>query len=508
MLLAAAHGARGFTARRAGDSAKGQFKPLGDHVRQAFDIWEKINPRGLCDMVEGDDGCSEEAGADAAAAMTEAGVDIVVGFLCTESLAAALPLLSAEGIPVMTLTVRADIIGEEAARLGWRFFRLAPRAGSEAEIAADAILRLWADKSFALIEDGAISGRELVEAVRVILENRGLKPNFVDNYRPGQATQPSLVRRLKSAGVSRVFVGGERSDIAVIAMEADLPGCTARIHGRRSAACAAGRVAPPRGHHCRSRRRRHPRGRRPKPRKAAFEDQGLIRGGVAHSGLCGGRNPRRRRNPDGYTARPGSTRLLRSTTFSTALGHGHVSTRTANAANPASCWRSGATAPFIGSAFEDMARFAGEEPDEHDRPERNLITDVAGLRVGNASDHKLNSGVTAIVCDPPATAAVQVLGGAPGTRETDLLEPHNTVETVNGIILSGGSAFGLDAASGAQACLREQGKGFEVGPHRIPLVPAAILFDLINGGDKDWGRISALPRTRLPGHRSGLPIIG
>lgn len=83
---------------------------------------------------------------------------------------------------------------------------------------------------------------------------------------------------------------------------------------------------------------------------------------------------------------------------------------------------------------------------------------------------------------------MQVLGGAPGTRETDLLEPHNTVESVNGLVLSGGSAFGLDAASGAQAWLREQGKGFEVGPHRIPIVPAAILFDLINGGDKDWGR--------------------
>ena len=119
---------------------------------------------------------------------------------------------------------------------------------------------------------------------------------------------------------------------------------------------------------------------------------------------------------------------------------------------------------------------------------RNLITDVAGLLVGNASDTGLNSGVTAIVCDPPATAAVQVLGGAPGTRETDLLEPHNTVETVNGLVLSGGSAFGLDAASGAQACLREQGMGFEVGPHRIPIIPAAILFDLINGGNKDWGQ--------------------
>ena len=83
---------------------------------------------------------------------------------------------------------------------------------------------------------------------------------------------------------------------------------------------------------------------------------------------------------------------------------------------------------------------------------------------------------------------MQVLGGAPGTRETDLLEPHNSVETVNAIVLSGGSAFGLDAASGVQAALREAGIGFDVGGHRIPIVPAAILFDLRNGGDKDWGR--------------------
>lgn len=82
----------------------------------------------------------------------------------------------------------------------------------------------------------------------------------------------------------------------------------------------------------------------------------------------------------------------------------------------------------------------------------------------------------------------QVLGGAPGTRETDLLAPHNTVQAVDAIVLSGGSAFGLDAASGVQAALREMGRGFAVGPHRVPIVPAAILFDLANGGDKDWGR--------------------
>lgn len=120
--------------------------------------------------------------------------------------------------------------------------------------------------------------------------------------------------------------------------------------------------------------------------------------------------------------------------------------------------------------------------------ERNLITDVGGLRVGNASDDRLKSGVTVVVCDQPSVAAVQVLGGAPGTRETDLLEVHNTVQTIDAVCLSGGSAFGLDAASGVQAALREQGRGFAVGPIRVPIVPCAILFDLANGGDKDWGR--------------------
>lgn len=119
---------------------------------------------------------------------------------------------------------------------------------------------------------------------------------------------------------------------------------------------------------------------------------------------------------------------------------------------------------------------------------RNLITDVAGLSVGNVHDEKLRSGVSVVLCERPAVASCQVLGGAPGTRETDLLEPHNTVETVHGIVLSGGSAFGLDAASGVQAALRDRGIGFAVGGFNVPIVPAAILFDLANGGDKDWGR--------------------
>ncbi len=119
---------------------------------------------------------------------------------------------------------------------------------------------------------------------------------------------------------------------------------------------------------------------------------------------------------------------------------------------------------------------------------RNLITDVAGVRVGNAEDAKLASGTTAILFDEPAVAAVDVRGGAPGTRETDLLDVHRTVERIDAVTLSGGSAFGLDAASGVQAYLREQGRGFPVGDIRIPIVCGAVLFDMLNGGDKRWGR--------------------
>jgi D-aminopeptidase len=119
---------------------------------------------------------------------------------------------------------------------------------------------------------------------------------------------------------------------------------------------------------------------------------------------------------------------------------------------------------------------------------RNLITDVAGVLVGNADDARLASGVTAIVFEEPAVAGVDVRGGAPGTRETDLLEPHRTVERIDAVVLSGGSAFGLDAAAGVQALLRERGRGFAIGDVRVPLVSGAVLFDLLNGGDKNWGR--------------------
>ena len=121
---------------------------------------------------------------------------------------------------------------------------------------------------------------------------------------------------------------------------------------------------------------------------------------------------------------------------------------------------------------------------------KNLLTDIAGVRVGHAQDGALASGVTAVIFDNPAVAALDVRGGGPGTREGALLDLANTVERIDAIALSGGSAFGLEAGGGVQAWLAEQGRGFAVRSALIPIVPGAIMFDLLNGGDKAWGRFA------------------
>jgi D-aminopeptidase len=121
---------------------------------------------------------------------------------------------------------------------------------------------------------------------------------------------------------------------------------------------------------------------------------------------------------------------------------------------------------------------------------RNLITDVPGVKVGNAEDAKLASGVTVIRFDEPATISGVVSGGAPGSFDTALLEPEMTVQQADAVFLSGGSAFGLAAGPGVQAALRAMGRGFAVGPVKVPIVTGAILFDLLNGGDKNWGRMA------------------
>jgi L-aminopeptidase/D-esterase-like protein len=117
---------------------------------------------------------------------------------------------------------------------------------------------------------------------------------------------------------------------------------------------------------------------------------------------------------------------------------------------------------------------------------RNLITDVDGILVGNSEDQRLRSGVSVVLCEAPSMASVDVRGGAPGTRDTDLLDPSCRVDRVDAICLSGGSAFGLSAADGVMRWLRERGRGVAIADVVVPIVPTAILFDLLNGGAKAW----------------------
>ena len=128
---------------------------------------------------------------------------------------------------------------------------------------------------------------------------------------------------------------------------------------------------------------------------------------------------------------------------------------------------------------------------------------VAGIRIGHWTDPVGRTGCTVVLCDQPAVAAVDVRGGAPGTIETALLDPAATVQAVNGILLTGGSAFGLAAAAGVLRYLERQGQGFAVGPVRVPIVPGAVIFDLLTGDPAarpgpDAGAAACLAATREP----------
>lgn len=139
---------------------------------------------------------------------------------------------------------------------------------------------------------------------------------------------------------------------------------------------------------------------------------------------------------------------------------------------------------------------------------QNAITDIVGLKVGNAQDDTLKSGVTVVVAETPFTASVAVMGGAPGTRETELLAPDKSVAQVDALVLSGGSAYGLDACAGVVSGLRADGRGYRVGPAVIPIVPGAIIFDLLSGGDKDWEEnpYPALGRAAYEAARGATPV--
>jgi branched-chain amino acid transport system substrate-binding protein len=154
------------------------------------------------------------------AAVAAAGAEALVGFLCTEGLDAILPTLAGTGVPALSLSVRSDILMEDARKNGWPFYRLVPNARRETETMAASILQRWKSEPLALIDDGTIHGRDLVEGVRAALAETGLTPVFTDTFRPGQEQQVALVRRLARSGATHVVIGGDRSDAAIIARDA------------------------------------------------------------------------------------------------------------------------------------------------------------------------------------------------------------------------------------------------------------------------------------------------
>jgi L-aminopeptidase/D-esterase-like protein len=135
---------------------------------------------------------------------------------------------------------------------------------------------------------------------------------------------------------------------------------------------------------------------------------------------------------------------------------------------------------------------------------RNLITDVEGILVGQAEDHRVRSGVTVVLPEARCAAGADVRGGAPGTMNIDALHPTSLRHEVDAVVLSGGSMYGLESAAGVVAMLGAEGRGIRFGGATIPVVPSAILFDLANGGDKGWG--AAPPYNRLG--RAALAACG
>ncbi|CCV06584.1 Extracellular ligand-binding receptor [Mesorhizobium metallidurans STM 2683] len=167
-----------------------------------------------------DDACTADGAAAAAREFAAAKVSVVVGFLCTDAIEAALPILKDANIPVITVGVRTESLTDRRAKTGWPVFRLGPRGDDERNAVATILTRLWQNELFAIVDDGTIYGREIAETFRAAAEQAALKPVFVDTFRPQLDNQIGLIGRLKKAGATHIFAGGDGDDIAIMGRDA------------------------------------------------------------------------------------------------------------------------------------------------------------------------------------------------------------------------------------------------------------------------------------------------
>jgi len=207
---------------------EGPLAILGQQIRDGARFAAQATGDTVVEIAEA---CDESDRAGIAKAVLAADAAAAIGFLCTEGLSASLPALAEAKVPAITLSVRSGILMEDALKKKWPLFRLAPGPKAEAEKAVETITRDWKSEPFALIDDGTIHARELVETVRLHLEDVGMKAAFVDTFRPAQEQQIALVRRLAKTGVTRVFIGGDRTDAAIIARDAKAEKAPFRLLG-------------------------------------------------------------------------------------------------------------------------------------------------------------------------------------------------------------------------------------------------------------------------------------
>lgn len=209
----------------------GASAPLGQQMRSGVEAAVRtVSDREITLDVR-DDACTAEGGQAAARAFAEAKVDLVVGFLCIESIEAAMPILKEAGITVITPAVRVDSLTDSRQKNEWDVYRIAPRDDQERQAAAAKLIPAWRSELFAVVDDGTIYGRELAESFRAAAEAEALKPVFVDTFRPQSDNQIGLLGRLRRAGATHVLVGGDREDIAIMGRDANQLGYTLTIAG-------------------------------------------------------------------------------------------------------------------------------------------------------------------------------------------------------------------------------------------------------------------------------------
>ncbi|MCX8997809.1 ABC transporter substrate-binding protein [Rhizobiaceae bacterium BDR2-2] len=206
----------------------GPFARLG---QQVFVGAQRLADEKQLDLVRIPESCEAGSGDAISAEIVSAGAVAAIGFLCGESFDGGGGRLKAAGIPAISVSVRSKILFEDVAKEDWPIFTLAPHFEDEAEKLTEIIAGDWQSVPFALIDDGTLPARELVEAVRNRLEERGLRPQFVDTFRPGMENQIALVRRLQNTGATHVLFGGDHNDAAVIMRDAASENIALRLLG-------------------------------------------------------------------------------------------------------------------------------------------------------------------------------------------------------------------------------------------------------------------------------------